>query len=132
MLSSRLKFLRRQNNLSQEELAKKINTSKGTISNYENKHSTPSNEMLKELADILNTTTDYLLGRTDNYEPDNKNITYDPMAEINHLLKKYDIDQSGFFDIEKWKAMGPDEIRELESYFEFITSRAKEKNKHQE
>lgn len=24
--------------------------------------------------------------------------------------------------------MGPEEIRELESYFEFITSRAKEKN----
>ena len=47
------------------------------------------------------------------------------MSEINNLLKKYDIDQSGFFDIEKWKAMGPEEIRELESYFEFITSRAK-------
>ena len=49
------------------------------------------------------------------------------MSEINNLLKIYDIDQSGFFDIEKWKVMGPDEIRELESYFEFITSRAKKK-----
>ena len=49
------------------------------------------------------------------------------MSEINNLLKKYDIDQSGFFDIEKWKAMGPEEIKELESYFEFITSRAKKK-----
>jgi len=66
MFSNRLKFLRKQNHLSQEELAKKINTTKSTISNYENKYSTPSNEVLGDLANILNTTTDYLLGRTDN------------------------------------------------------------------
>ena len=125
MFSNRLKFLRKQNKLSQEELADKINTTKGTISNYENEYSTPSNELLKDLANVLNTTTDYLLGRTDNPNPPNE--TFNPMDEINRLLKKYDIDQSGFFDIEKWKAMGPEEIKQLEDYFEFITSRAKDK-----
>lgn len=73
MFSNRLKFLRKQNKLSQEELAKKINTTKGTISNYENEHSTPSNEVLNDLANVLNTTTDYLLGRTDNPNPINNN-----------------------------------------------------------
>jgi len=69
MFPSRLKFLRKKYKLSQEELAKKINTTKGTISNYENEHSTPSNEVLKDLANVLHTTTDYLLGRTDNPNP---------------------------------------------------------------
>src|SRR5699024_2313302 len=66
--------IRNQRKLSQEELAKKINTTKSTISNYENRYSTPSNEVLRDLANILNTTTDYLLGRTDNPEPLNSRL----------------------------------------------------------
>lgn len=65
MLGDRLKKARKSADLTQELLAKKVNTTKGTISNYENGHSTPSNEMLVLLADSLNTTTDYLLGRSD-------------------------------------------------------------------
>ena len=66
MFRSRLKELRRKRGLTQEELAHKLKATKGTISNYENGHSTPSNEMLRDLANVLNTSTDYLLGRTDN------------------------------------------------------------------
>ncbi|EJS72935.1 helix-turn-helix domain-containing protein [Bacillus cereus] len=65
MLTQRLKEARKAQKLTQEELAKKVNATKGTISNYENGHSTPSNEMLKDLANILKVTTDYLLGRQD-------------------------------------------------------------------
>jgi len=126
MLANRLKYLRIENKLSQEELAKKINTTKGTVSNYENEYSTPSNETLKDLANILNTTTDYLLGRTHDPHPQNDN-KFNPMDEINRLLSKYDIERSGFFDIDKWKAMGPEEIKQLEDYFEFITEKAKKK-----
>ncbi len=53
------------------------------------------------------------------------------MDEINKLLKEYNIDQSGFFDIEKWKAMGPDEIKELKSYFEFLIEKAKKKDQQE-
>lgn len=61
----RLAQLRKKKNLTQEGLAAKVNTTKGTISNYENGHSTPPNESLVAIADALATTTDYLLGRTD-------------------------------------------------------------------
>lgn len=64
----RLKQKRKEAGYSQESLAIKLNVTKGTISNYENGHSTPSNEMLSDLADLLHTTTDYLLGRTENTE----------------------------------------------------------------
>ena len=67
MLSERLRQLRKTRGLTQEDLAKKVNTKKTTISNYETGYSTPSNEMLSDLADVLNTTTDYLLGRTKDY-----------------------------------------------------------------
>ncbi|MCY8251587.1 helix-turn-helix transcriptional regulator [Bacillus inaquosorum] len=65
MLSKRLKLIRKRRGLTQDGLANKVKTTKGTISNYENGHSTPSNEMLRDLADALDTTTDYLLGRVE-------------------------------------------------------------------
>ncbi|WAA10302.1 helix-turn-helix domain-containing protein [Fervidibacillus albus] len=65
MLSDRLKMARKKRGLTQEQLAIMVKTTKATISNYENKYSTPSNEMLKDLADALSVTTDYLLGRSD-------------------------------------------------------------------
>lgn len=68
MFAKRLKYMRKYRNLSQEELGKKVNSTKGTISNYENEHSTPSNEMLVQLANVLETNTDYLLGRSDSME----------------------------------------------------------------
>ncbi|MFJ7842037.1 helix-turn-helix domain-containing protein [Lysinibacillus sphaericus] len=65
MLDHRLKIARKAKKLTQEQLAIQVQTTKGTISNYENGYSTPSNEMLVLLAKALNTTTDYLLGNTD-------------------------------------------------------------------
>lgn len=63
--TERIKRARKAAKLTQEELAIKVNTTKGTISNYENGHSTPSNQMLVELSEVLNVTTDYLLGKVD-------------------------------------------------------------------
>lgn len=70
MFSNRLRSTRKGKKLSQEELAKLIKTTKSTISNYENGYSTPSNEVLIKIADVLNTSTDYLLGRIDDPDPD--------------------------------------------------------------
>lgn len=65
MLPVKLKAARKGKKLTQDDLAKKVQTTKSTISNYENGYSTPSNEMLLLLADALETSTDYLLGRED-------------------------------------------------------------------
>lgn len=63
IVSERIKQARKNNKLTQEELAKKVNITKATISNYENGYSSPSNEMLVVLSEVLNVTTDYLLGK---------------------------------------------------------------------
>ena len=69
MIDHRLKVARKAKKLTQEQLASMLQTTKGTISNYENGHSAPSNEMLVLLSKVLDVTTDYLLGVTDDPKP---------------------------------------------------------------
>ena len=57
-----LKNLRKKKNLSQEQVAKRLNLTKSSISGYENNVITPSLEILKEFAILFNTFADYLLG----------------------------------------------------------------------
>lgn len=57
--------LRKEHKLSQTDLAKKLNTSVSVISRYERDEMTPSIEVAKKIASLLNTTVGYLLGETD-------------------------------------------------------------------
>lgn len=99
MLSDRLKSSRKRLNLTQQQLADKLNTTKGTISNYENEHSTPSNEMLKQLADALDVSVDYLLGRTNNPDKDGKqpNRAFHKFENLTEEEKEYLEVQLKFF-----------------------------------
>ena len=56
-----LKKLRQDNDLTQEELAKKINNSRSNIANYENGKNMPSVEILEKLSEVFNVSTDYFL-----------------------------------------------------------------------
>jgi transcriptional regulator with XRE-family HTH domain len=62
----RIKALREDNDLTQEEIGKKLKISQRVYSNYETgKRSIPV-EIICDLADIYNTSTDYILGKTNN------------------------------------------------------------------
>lgn len=129
-IGERLKKLRNNFGKNQETVAKEIGISRARYSHYENNHVEPDIDLIKKLASYYNVTTDYLLGKNDNPNPLDSNDEFDPMNEINNLLKKYNIDQSGFFDIEKWKAMGPEGIKQLESYLNFIVNEAKKQEEN--
>lgn len=60
-----LKKIRQDNGLTQEELAKKINTSRSNIANYENNKNMPSVDILEKLSKVFNCSIDYLLGKSD-------------------------------------------------------------------
>ncbi|WP_040948470.1 helix-turn-helix domain-containing protein [Gorillibacterium massiliense] len=77
----RLIKLRKEKKLTQEELARKVSTTKGTISNYENGHSTPPHETLVQLANILEVTTDHLLGRNQS-DADAVSLVDDPELSL--------------------------------------------------
>lgn len=53
--------LRKQNNLTQKELAEKLNVGSNTISQYELGKRLPNAIMLKKIANVLNCTVDDLL-----------------------------------------------------------------------
>lgn len=61
--SEMLKSARKQNGLTQVELAKKCHVSQGTVANWEAGTRTPDMETISMIATILNVTTDYLAGR---------------------------------------------------------------------
>ncbi|EFU7245544.1 helix-turn-helix transcriptional regulator [Listeria monocytogenes] len=57
----KLIHLRKKNRLTQKQLAAKIGTAASTISKYENDNHRPPIFILAKLAEILGTTTDFLL-----------------------------------------------------------------------
>lgn len=61
-----LTYFRKSMNLSQEELAEKLNVSRQAISKWENGQSTPDLETILALCKLFNVTTDQLLLSLDN------------------------------------------------------------------
>lgn len=82
-----LKKIRQDCNLTQEELAKKIDTSRSNIANYENNKNMPSIDVLSKLSEVLDCSIDYLLGKSEERNPEES----DPLglAKIGFSMKDY-------------------------------------------
>ena len=65
-LGNRLKSKRLSRKMTQEELSKLLNINRVTYQGYETDKHKPDIDTLAKLADILETSTDYLLGRYGN------------------------------------------------------------------
>lgn len=63
-LGSRIKSRRQALNLSQSDLSRQLNCTQAALSQYENGNREPGLNDLSNIAQCLNTTTDYLLGLT--------------------------------------------------------------------
>ena len=73
----RLIKLRKELNLTQEELAKKIGYTRTAISAWEIGRNEPSNADTIKLAEYFNVSTDYLLGKSDIRNPEElKNVKF--------------------------------------------------------
>ena len=66
---NKIKLLREELNISQEELANKLGLSKGIISLYENEKRKPSFDILNKLSKIFNCSIDYIIGNWNEAEP---------------------------------------------------------------
>jgi HTH-type transcriptional regulator, competence development regulator len=135
ILGKRLKFLREKNNYSQKRVADSIGISNTQLSRYESGDRKPEPELITQFADYYGVTTDYLHGRTDEPNGTGTKInlskhdeTYDSLSEINKLIKEYGIEDMGFFDIEKWKNLSPEDVEEIRKHFEWVAHKAKERN----
>lgn len=68
-LASRIKQLRESSGLTQLELAKILQVSNSTLSQYESGTRVPSDEMKGAIADYFGVSLDYLYGRTNQRQP---------------------------------------------------------------
>ena len=91
----KLKQLRKKYNLTQQQLADKLNIQKKTYFNYENDLRQPDIEMLKKLADFFDVTIDEIVGHK---KKDNElaSLTLSKLQKeaINEILRLNDFNLS--------------------------------------
>ncbi|PEO55590.1 transcriptional regulator [Bacillus toyonensis] len=114
MLGKKIAELRKNQKLSQYDLAERLGFSRGKLANYEQGQREPDYDTLKKIADYFEVSTDYLLGR-DIIKTEANNPLADPELGL------------WFKDI---KNASPDKQEELRQFWEFIKN--KEKNRKPE
>lgn len=85
-LSIRLRQLRLDKHLRQEQVAELIGVTKSAISAYENDLRQPSFDVLLQLANLYRVSTDYLLGRTDTRSLDLSGLTAAEATLVTELV----------------------------------------------
>lgn len=63
-LGKRIKALRIENHMTQEELAKRLGVTRAALSSWEIGRREPDTEILHKLSTIFNVSVDYLIGKT--------------------------------------------------------------------
>lgn len=62
MFAERLRELRRRDGMTQDDLAKRLGVVKSTVSQWESGYRVPSEDILRQLAQIFDVSVDYLIG----------------------------------------------------------------------
>lgn len=96
---NRLKFLRNEKGENLEKIAKYLNVSIQTISNYENEKRDMTPETIIKLAEYFDVSTDYLLGKTDvrNYDKDEQEFRFAYHKEMEGLTDEEVADALRFY-----------------------------------
>lgn len=108
-IGNRIKQKRKDIRLTQVELARKLNVSSQVISNWEREYTHPSHEDVTKLADALEVSSDYLLGRSN----DDKKTLDDELEAIRNDPKL-----NLMFD--NWKGMSEEERERALEFVNFL------------
>ncbi len=100
-IGNKMKEIMKNQNISQKDLAIRLNTTEATVSRYINNQREPNADTLANIATALNTTVDFLLGKTARNDIDCNfgklkvfvarnatNLTQDEKLEIINILLK--------------------------------------------
>ena len=91
LFNEKLKMLRKESKLTQEELAEKLNVSRQAITKWESGDGTPDIENLKQISLLFNTTIDELV-------KEDKNVTVETKKQY-YYVQELEIDHTKHFDI---------------------------------
>ncbi len=86
MLGRMIHELRKSRNISQIDLARALNVSKQSVSNWENNNILPSIEMLIRIAQFFSVSTDYLLGFNSHQYLEVSGLTPDQLSHIQAII----------------------------------------------
>ena len=86
MFGDRIEKIRNAYNWTQVQLARKLNVSKQTVSNWENNNILPSIEMLIKLSTTFSVSTDYLLSLDNREYVEVTGLTDIQKAHIQQLI----------------------------------------------
>jgi len=123
VLPIRLKMMRKQLKLTQEEVAKRAHTTIANISGYESGNQTPSSPMLFRLSNALNCSVDYLFGRSDDPRYTDEvscSLENDRPLSTHELIDRYTI------LMDDGNALSKEEVEEM---LDYIQVRRKMKDK---
>ncbi len=87
-MGQKLKFLRKENGLTQKQIAERIGLAVSAVSSYESGARYPSYEVLVKLARIYHVSTDYLMGLTDARNLDVSGLAEEEIALVSRLVEK--------------------------------------------
>ena len=99
---NRIKELREEKNLFQDDLAKALGTTRTAISFYENNQRKLTSEIIIKLAEFFDVSTDYLLGKSDE-----RNIIEDTRIKVG-------------LNTEDYKEITDEQKRQIEEFARFI------------
>lgn len=97
LFNEKLKKLRKEYNLTQEELAEKLYVSRQAITKWESGDGTPDIENLKQISKLFNTTIDELVKEEKEVKLEEKN-SYVESLEIDHT-KHFDININEIYEL---------------------------------
>jgi len=92
IIGQRVKELREAKGWSTAKLAELINKSKATVVHYENSNRYPQMKYAKKIAQVLDTSIDYITGMTDHPTPP---LTAKEAQGLAKLIEKYDFHADG-------------------------------------
>ncbi|MFS9215384.1 helix-turn-helix domain-containing protein [Streptococcus infantis] len=110
-----LKELRKEKKLTQTELATKLNISQKSYSNWESGKAEPTLDNIIKLANILDTTTDELLGRKVNFGDRilNQKYKYDlSVLKESNIQSLYDLKMTLAFELLD-ESLNPAKLKEI-------------------
>lgn len=88
MVADRIKQLRISNNMTQSDLARKLNITRSSVNTWEMGISTPSTTYIVELSQLFKVSTDYLLGLSNNITLD-VSMLHDREIQMLYELVQY-------------------------------------------
>lgn len=113
MFSETLRKLRHERHLTQYDMARALNISRVAYTNYELGNREPDFNTMLSIADILNTTVDYLLGGSNNRDKKGSDEMSSPIPyKYEHMIK----------DI---MTLSPEGLEDLKKYLELLKMREK-------